>query len=63
LIEVVTRAQALTYYMQGRNLSKLAECYYSLEDYEGLEKLIYALPDKDPLLKVIVTANKLEFVL
>ncbi|KAJ3324647.1 WD repeat-containing protein 35 [Boothiomyces sp. JEL0866] len=31
-------SQAVTYYVQGRNIDKLIEIYYLLEDFENLEK-------------------------
>ena len=42
--------QAATYYQQGQNQEKLVECYYMLEDYEGLEKIVNTLPENHPLL-------------
>ncbi|XP_076457078.1 WD repeat-containing protein 35-like isoform X2 [Babylonia areolata] len=42
--------QAVTYYVQGRNQERLAECYYMLEDYSGLEKMITTLPENHKLL-------------
>ncbi|XP_021346413.1 WD repeat-containing protein 35-like isoform X1 [Mizuhopecten yessoensis] len=42
--------QAVTYYVQGRNQERLAECYYMLEDYTGLEKMVQALPENQKLL-------------
>ncbi|XP_048453080.1 WD repeat-containing protein 35 [Rhincodon typus] len=44
---------AVQYYVQGRNQERLAECYYMLEDYEGLEKLANALPENNKLLPEI----------
>eukprot|EP00842_Homolaphlyctis_polyrhiza_P002203 jgi/Hompol1/2984/HPOL_006277-RA len=44
-------SQAITYYSQGRNQERLAECYYILEDYEALEKLANGLSENNPLLK------------
>ncbi|KAI4891829.1 hypothetical protein NFI96_003821 [Prochilodus magdalenae] len=41
---------AVQYYLQGRNQERLAECYYMLEDYEGLERLADALPEDHKLL-------------
>nr|XP_033792878.1 WD repeat-containing protein 35 isoform X3 [Geotrypetes seraphini] len=41
---------AVQYYLQGRNQERLAECYYMLEDYEGLEMLASALPENNKLL-------------
>ena len=46
------RQQAVTYYVQGRNQERLAECYYMLEDYQGLEKMVTALPENHKLLPV-----------
>lgn len=45
--------QAVTYYVQGRNQERLAECYYTLEDYGGLEKMVQALPENHKLLPEI----------
>lgn len=42
--------QAITYYVQGRDQERLAECYYMLEDYSGLENLMHALPENHKLL-------------
>ncbi|XP_021109183.1 WD repeat-containing protein 35 isoform X6 [Heterocephalus glaber] len=41
---------AVEYYVQGRNQERLAECYYMLEDYEGLESLASSLPENHKLL-------------
>ncbi|XP_072314070.1 WD repeat-containing protein 35 [Eucyclogobius newberryi] len=41
---------AVQYYLQGRNQERLAECYYMLEDYDGLERLSNQLPDNHKLL-------------
>ena len=46
------RQHAVTYYTQGCNQEKLAECYNRLENYEGLDKLLSSLPDGHPLLEV-----------
>ena len=46
------RQQAVTYYVQGRNQERLAECYYTLVDYGGLEKMVQALPENHKLLPV-----------
>ncbi|ESO83236.1 hypothetical protein LOTGIDRAFT_197584 [Lottia gigantea] len=43
-------SQAVTYYLQGRNQERLAECYYMLEDYQGLEKMVDSLPENHRLL-------------
>ncbi|XP_013413466.1 WD repeat-containing protein 35-like [Lingula anatina] len=45
--------QAVTYYVQGRNQERLAECYYMLEDYQGLEKMVQFLPENHKLLPEI----------
>nr|KAJ3420687.1 WD repeat-containing protein 35 [Polyrhizophydium stewartii] len=45
--------QAITYYSQGRNQERLAECYYILEDYESLEKVASGLSENSPLLRNI----------
>ncbi|XP_065063167.1 WD repeat-containing protein 35-like [Rhopilema esculentum] len=41
---------AVTYYVEGRNEERLAESYYMLEDYDGLEKLVNTLPENHKLL-------------
>ncbi|NXQ88879.1 WDR35 protein, partial [Nyctibius grandis] len=41
---------AVQYYIQGRNQERLAECYYMLEDYQGLENLANSLPENNKLL-------------
>ncbi len=46
--------QAVTYYQQGQNQEKLVECYYMLEDYEGLENIVNVLPENHRLLAVSV---------
>ena len=55
---------AVTYYTQGKNQERLAECYYILEDYDGLEKLASSLPENHPLLhslaKMFVTVGMCE---
>ncbi|KAJ3332051.1 WD repeat-containing protein 35 [Blyttiomyces sp. JEL0837] len=50
--------QALTYYAQGRNTEKLIECYYIVEDFESLEKIVYLLPEHHPLLTLADEAAK-----
>lgn len=42
--------QAVTYYQQGQNQDKLVQCFYMLEDYEGLGKMLNALPENHHLL-------------
>ncbi|XP_012869217.1 PREDICTED: WD repeat-containing protein 35 [Dipodomys ordii] len=44
---------AVQYYVQGRNQERLAECYYMLEDLEGLENLANSLPENHKLLPEI----------
>ncbi|XP_056342288.1 WD repeat-containing protein 35 isoform X2 [Oenanthe melanoleuca] len=41
---------AVQYYVQGQNQERLAECYYMLEDYQGLENLASSLPENHKLL-------------
>ena len=43
---------AVSYYSQGRNQKRLADCYYMLEDYDNLTKLSDGLPENHPLLPV-----------
>ena len=45
-------SNATQYYVEGRNEDRIAECYYMLEDYKGLEKFSEQLPDNHKLLKV-----------
>ncbi|XP_033640666.1 WD repeat-containing protein 35-like isoform X1 [Asterias rubens] len=42
--------KAVTYYLQGNNQERLAECYYMLEDFIGLQKLADSLPENHRLL-------------
>lgn len=49
---VFIRLNAVQYYVQGRNQERLAECYYMLEDYQGLENLANSLPENNKLLPV-----------
>jgi len=46
-------SNAIQYYVEGRNEDRIAECYYMLEDYDGLEKFLEQLPDNHKLLKKI----------
>lgn len=46
------RLNAVQYYVQGQNQERLAECYYMLEDCEGLENLANSLPENHKLLPV-----------
>ena len=43
---------AIKYYMLGRNLAKQMECYYILEDYESLIKVLDQLTENSELLPV-----------
>jgi WD repeat-containing protein 35 len=43
---------AIKYYIIGRNLEKQAECYYILEDYNSLYKVMDQLPDNSEFLSV-----------
>ena len=52
------RQEAVTYYLQGRNQERLAECYYMLEDYVGLNKMMEGLPENHKLLPVNTSFNK-----
>lgn len=36
--------------LQAKNSEKLVTCFSILEDFEGLEKLTHALPDRSPVL-------------
>lgn len=47
----------MQYYRQGCNQERLAECFYMLEDYEGLERLTATLPDNHKLLPVSQPAS------
>ncbi|KAJ3272616.1 WD repeat-containing protein 35 [Terramyces sp. JEL0728] len=44
-------SQAVTYYVQGRNIDKLIEIYYLLEDFDNLEKIANGLSENHPQLK------------
>ncbi|KAJ3036043.1 WD repeat-containing protein 35 [Rhizophlyctis rosea] len=44
-------SQAVTYYAQGRNIQRLVELYYNLEDYENLAKLVDSILNNPTLLK------------
>lgn len=48
----LNRLNAVQYYVQGQNQERLAECYYMLEDYQGLENLANSLPENHKLLPV-----------
>ncbi|XP_050408389.2 WD repeat-containing protein 35 [Patella vulgata] len=42
--------EAVKYYLRGRNQERLAECYYMLEEYQGLETMVDSLPENHKLL-------------
>jgi len=42
----------VTYYVQGGNQDRLAECYFMLEEYDALASLAESLPDNHKLLPV-----------
>lgn len=46
-------SSAAEYYELAKNISKLIDCYYHLEDYKSLENVIDYLPEGDPLLEKI----------
>lgn len=46
----IYRQQAVTFYVQGNNQERLADCYYVLEDYNGLDKMMKSLPENHKLL-------------
>lgn len=48
-------AQASGYYKLAENNEKLVDCYYNMEDYENLEKLIDMLDERDPLVPKIAS--------
>ncbi|XP_015596434.1 WD repeat-containing protein 35 [Cephus cinctus] len=44
---------AREYYEKGRNLERLIQCHYKLEDYHELAATVDQLPDKSPILKTV----------
>ncbi|EGD73851.1 WD repeat-containing protein 35 [Salpingoeca rosetta] len=46
-------AEANKFFAQGNNYKGRAECCYRIEDWHGLEELIYILPEGDELLRDI----------
>ncbi|KAG5898787.1 hypothetical protein JTB14_010997 [Gonioctena quinquepunctata] len=46
-------ASAVEYYELAKNIPKIIECYYHLEDWKNLESVIDFLPEGDPLLEII----------
>ena len=47
--------QASRYYNLAKNNEKLVDCYYNMEDYENLEKLVDLLDERDPLISRIAS--------
>ncbi len=45
--------QATTYYVQGRNIARLADCYYILEEFDSLGKLLDQFTDNHESLSVM----------
>ncbi len=43
---------AVKYFILGRNVEKQAECYYILEDYNNLNKIMDQLPENSEFLSV-----------
>lgn len=43
--------KAIKYYAQASNISALAQCYYTLGDFNQLESLVTEIPENSPLLK------------
>jgi WD repeat-containing protein 35 len=54
---------AVKYFIMSRNLEKQAECYFILEDYESLSKVMDQLPDNSELLTVRFKCFKSSFSL
>ena len=46
-------AEACRYFKLARNNAKLAECCFSMEDYDGLEELSESIDQTDPLVPKI----------
>jgi len=40
--------KAATYFSQAKNLMKMIECYYRLDDYDGMEKGVELMSEGDP---------------
>ncbi|KAF8790747.1 WD repeat-containing protein 35 [Argiope bruennichi] len=45
--------EAVNYYEKAHNEAQIAECYYMLEDYAGLERLLNDLPENHKLLPFV----------
>lgn len=58
-----SRANAVQYYLKGCNQERLAECYYMLEDYDGLERLTNELPENHKLLPVSKILSRSNFMI
>lgn len=58
-----SRANAVQYYLKGCNQERLAECYYMLEDYGGLERLTNELPENHKLLPVSKILSIMNFMI
>lgn len=43
---------AVAHYSKASNYQQMAECYYRLEDFDELKKLVEALPPNNPTLEV-----------
>jgi len=52
-------SNAVTYYQQGGNQERLAECYYMIEDYDSLAQLAEDLPDDHHLLPEMAKTFKM----
>jgi len=50
---LINRDAAKEYYEKGNNHEKLVQCYYNLEDYDSLDKIVNQLPESHALLPVI----------
>ena len=50
-------SNAVQYYVQGNNQERLAECYYMLEDFIGLQKLADGLPENHKMLPVSAASS------
>lgn len=44
---------AIEYFELAKNKAQMVECYYQLEDYDSLRKIIEEIPERDPLLRKI----------
>jgi len=45
--------KAVQYFASAKNAEALVECYYRLEEYDSLEKLVRIIPESSPLLQDI----------